>query len=332
MNRVFLAYANAKSLTPKPGESNFLHHLEDEYHQVSSILTKLDDANIIKVKSVPFVTKIDHFTRHLEADYLKDLIVFGFSGHAGPEGANYENKQIRWDGLSRLLTLSNCPDLKFVFLNACHTQYALPHFEDLEIPIIITTDSSVPDESAKKFATVFFQNLASKQTIYNSYEKALDFIKISTKIEGITARNYRDANFVNQGKIISSWLFNFREERFKDWTLEMGKEEPKEINLFNTSYLISELVELQSIFQSGYASPYNCDHLINTLQTIKQSIQDSSIPSVFQYAALEAIETILGHTEELHTIVLRQQSEQNNLIVENIITNLSELIDYLNKT
>ena len=62
--------------------------------------------------------------------------------------------------------------IKLVFLNACATRHHIEILQEAGIPVIIATDRAIPDSTARKFSTVFYDSLVAGNTLGEAFGKA----------------------------------------------------------------------------------------------------------------------------------------------------------------
>ena len=168
---IFSVFANSN-------DHAYLEMLKEEYHALFDILAKLHP-------KVVYISYLDMKRTKLSdslATYKKDLMLFHFGGHADGKGLEFADHKAYKEGVAQLLSLH--PKLKLVFLNACDTYEQVHDFLAKSVPIVLATTYSVEDGRAKRFAEVFYQNIANDYSIQDAFLGAKGEAQLSEKFEG----------------------------------------------------------------------------------------------------------------------------------------------------
>ncbi|WP_149243067.1 hypothetical protein [Dyadobacter sp. 32] len=156
------------------GEGNkFLKTLQDEYDGIN-------DALLGRAANKDFVIVADQISTRRKminaiSSYEKDIILFLFSGHAGPEQLSLTDGEGDSDGIAGLL--GKCKNLGLVILNGCSTVAQVKALLDHGIPVVIATSAPVGDETAAQFSISFFKELSNGKSIRASFEESIDIAK-----------------------------------------------------------------------------------------------------------------------------------------------------------
>ena len=129
MNQDVLLFAFANNHA-KP-----LPTLQKEYEELNQILEDRNYNSNFHTTMFPFAS-VDDFTENI-IKYRKKLFLFHFAGHAGPQKLEYLDINAHVRGISYLL--SQCPNLKLVFLNGFSTIDHVNALLESVIPVIIAT-------------------------------------------------------------------------------------------------------------------------------------------------------------------------------------------------
>lgn len=170
--------------------------------------------------------------------YGKDIRIFHFAGHAGPNRiqTNFRGKSTRYtfvDGLARNIGLFG-KDLKLVFLNGCSTIDQVDSFLDNGIPAVIATRKPVADFYACNFARIFYEKFAGGSTLEDAFTAAKNSFdsnygnfcdRVRKKICEIFLHEKVRANYVPDDDDDSLEIYELytldndpiRREKFADW-------------------------------------------------------------------------------------------------------------------
>lgn len=173
-----------------------------------------------------------HFLHILgKQEVRENLVVLGFSGHAYSDKLIFNDEHARGKIIAKLTQW--CPNLKMVILNGCSTWNHLEHLEQARVPIIISTTNSVGDERAKKFADKFFGELQNGGTIDSCFRWACTTVNAGLDTDEIVFERLEGGSFTRAGRLEretekepAKWMIRYREEYFKNWTLEHGLKDP----------------------------------------------------------------------------------------------------------
>ena len=104
--------------------------------------------------------------------YKDSISLFLYSGHAGRDALLIGDKKANSTGIAHLL--SQCPQLKIVFLNGCSTEGQVKELLERGVPAVIATSAPINDRTATEFSISFFQSLSEgRSTLGEAFEAAL---------------------------------------------------------------------------------------------------------------------------------------------------------------
>lgn len=160
MDILFLAFANDRDnplpalqredetlyglLAPRQAQQHFLIH-RDSYTNLNSITEYLDL-------------------------YKDNIVVFHYSGHAGPGSLQLEGPDAHAVGIAEFL--ARCPRLQLVVLNGCSTAGQVKGLLDKGVPVVISTYAPVEDQKAAEFSIQFYRSLANQDSMEQAFEAA----------------------------------------------------------------------------------------------------------------------------------------------------------------
>lgn len=102
--------------------------------------------------------------------YKRDIVLFHFSGHAGPDHIQLDGEAAHAKGIATLL--GACPRLHIVVLNGCATWRQIALLREHNIPLVIATHRPVEDPKAAAFAIQFYRSLTQRDTAGGAFETA----------------------------------------------------------------------------------------------------------------------------------------------------------------
>jgi len=213
-------------------EDPSLEHLMTERQRVEGVLQELEN-NHIAYRRVfgPVDERFDDLLNLFrDRNSTKDVLVFGFSGHASEDMLAFSDEDARTDSLAALMTKDNFPNLKLVLLNACKTNGAVKYFQDIGVPIIISTNVMVHDEMAMRFASIFFNRVSQSETIEKAFQHAYDEISITNHIKEPRCYCYGDKNRsmdLSDDSPATGWEIAYIDEIYKSWRIDMGGQDPQ---------------------------------------------------------------------------------------------------------
>lgn len=154
------------------GDSDSLGQIPKEYREVKK---GFEQSGFIDSDYDTYTTR-EHITTQIDL-FSANLEFFGYSGHAHPDSLGTVDEETKSKGLSQLLSVEACPNIKVVFLNGCSTAMHVQDLLDNGIPVIIATTATIEDGLAKLFAKKLFEKLHEKKTIGQAFEKAIHHVK-----------------------------------------------------------------------------------------------------------------------------------------------------------
>lgn len=157
MDVLYFAFANSPT-SPLP-------YLSWEIEQLKLILDPLEANGHFKV------IWDENATLGLVKDklynYKDDLVLFHFSGHAGPDELQLLGTTAKSLGIQE--QLEQCKNLKLVFLNGCATVAQVDLLQKLTRALVIATYQKVRDKNAAQFAVDFYKVLSYFDTVENAF-------------------------------------------------------------------------------------------------------------------------------------------------------------------
>jgi hypothetical protein len=331
-DRIFLCYANAEPLE-KGSDAQQIHlkHLKAEYKNVREIFKPLEDNETIRFDSKWGIKNREEIKYQLTDQYCKDLLIFGFSGHASGKNFMFEEEHIRSEGLAKILNQYRCPYLKLVFLNGCLTQKSVSFFEQAEVPIIISTNSFMEDRNATLFASTFFKELVVEaKTLFSAYKSALQIVELDKQISGPSLRCYKKKRSDPLLKQAPSWELAYREEVCLDWKLALGKELPA-IAKSLLEDIVNSLSNLEPYFSLGTATLVHCDKLVSIMQNLDALTKQSETSDLGSYR----IENWVYDTHENLSLYLEASSSDNQWLKDGtgkeIAKGITSIKDYISE-
>lgn len=186
MDILYLAFAN-NNLRP-------LEELKREEKSIKQALAFRQIQNHFIIHQESFAD-VQSMARYIGL-FRERLALFHYSGHAGPDALELDGEEAKARGIVQLL--SQCPNLKVVFLNGCSTYGQVKLLSEAGVPLIIGTRRPVEDVRAGRFAAQLYQGLANNETVGQAFELALGAaLSIDDQLEivrGIRPSELRTAN------------------------------------------------------------------------------------------------------------------------------------------
>ena len=168
---VFLAFANEQE------GQHYLRNLPEESRQLQSILQEAEDRGLCElvVRTNATLDLVDEvFRRHGSR-----VALFHFAGHADADRLLLESASgamaAHAEGLAGYL--GGQGGVKLVFLNGCSTRPQVAELLRKGIDVVVATARPIDDDSARKFAVDFYQQLVAGRTFRDAFEKARDLAK-----------------------------------------------------------------------------------------------------------------------------------------------------------
>lgn len=147
----------------------------DEY--LNSLKTERDEiGNILFEKQSQGYYLFDDDTSTLENlrqklfRYRPQVNILHYAGHANSSQLLFEDQTTYSAGL--LESLKTQKNLKLVFLNGCSTKAQKDKLLEIGVPAVIATSVKVNDDTARKFAIEFYQNLNDGKTLKEAFQIA----------------------------------------------------------------------------------------------------------------------------------------------------------------
>ncbi|WP_083822618.1 CHAT domain-containing protein [Haliscomenobacter hydrossis] len=224
---------------------SYLRNLPVEYQDLVAIFS----AKIQSGQNLELVHRTNSTYRILldllQQQYHQERIVFfHFGGHAGNEGLQVEEDGAGSAKMSPEAIVSALSvhknTLKFVFLNACHTQEIGRALLDAGIPVVIGTSSSVSDQVAIQLAVRFYKGISENLSVQQAWDQA------SLEVQDLKTGQLRKASGVESDEdeeTLLSWVLmdqgNEAAKAALSWTLSQSTADlllglpplPKDISL-----------------------------------------------------------------------------------------------------
>lgn len=213
MDTLFLTFANQ--------QENPLPNLQEEEQAISRLLSPREQQQHFLLHRDSFVS-LDQLPFYLTL-YRDELVLFGFSGHAGRDRLLLTDGQAHTEGLAQML--GQCKRLKLVLLNGCSTEGQVAMLLAAGAPVVIATSAPVSDDKAAYFSTRFFEAMLQQLPIREAFEMAKGAVDM--KYTGVHWLTGRDINFDDTGSSTTAereagvWgLFHqAKSEHILDWKL-----------------------------------------------------------------------------------------------------------------
>lgn len=124
---------------------------------------------------------------------INEMSIFYFAGHANAERIQLEDGPFNVRKLSLFLNRDASPNLRLVFLNACHTHSLVEELLASGVPLIIASKKAVDDKIALMVADYFWELLLTLKIgeDLGSIIKALDRFMQLLEIEGVNGIRVR---------------------------------------------------------------------------------------------------------------------------------------------
>lgn len=158
MDILYFAFAN------DPNQP--LDELKREDIEINRILEPLAAKGSFKIVRDSFAT-LDMVADKLSL-YKNDLVLFHFSGHAGPNSIQLDGALAQSKGIAAFLAM--CPRLKLVVLNGCATFNQVKLLHEHKVPAVIATHRPVQDALAAVFAIQFYRSLAQLDHLNSAFD------------------------------------------------------------------------------------------------------------------------------------------------------------------
>ena len=156
-------------------------------------------------------------------DYIDQITIFHFSGHAGTGEINTQDGLTYIEGISRQILESlhdsqnRLSKLVLVFLNGCCTATMQQQLLDAGVPIVIGSSKPVDDAEAADFSINFYNSLIGNKSIKEAFESAVTSLQITNNKAVIC----RGSGFENAPQDAPLWGYfvNDAHKSLLDWKL-----------------------------------------------------------------------------------------------------------------
>ena len=215
---IFLTFANDH-------QGRFLEALRPEQDGINVHLAKFQQEGGIVYH--PGSSEPDKILAGLN-QFTGQLCVFHFSGHSDGVGLQFESLQgdsIQFHGanIGSILKQEAQSNLKLVFLNACLTDGLIETLQEIGVPAIIATASTISDAKAQTFSIAFYRSLASGNSLKTAFEQAKAIIEPDDATERIFSLRGFERNDPSTQEF--PWGLHVLNEGILDWKLPKYKEE-----------------------------------------------------------------------------------------------------------
>jgi DNA-binding NarL/FixJ family response regulator len=171
---ILLAFANAYE------GGQYLPSIPNEQRQIRAGLAKAVNTGRCEVALEPNASLQD--VVKVLRTYRDRVAIFHYGGHSGRDQLLLESESgmseaAYAEGLAALLAQQQ--GLKLVFLNGCGNQEHVEGLLKAGVPAVIATSAAIDDKIACRFATSFYESLASDAGIQQAFEEATAEIKAS---------------------------------------------------------------------------------------------------------------------------------------------------------
>ncbi len=187
---IFLTFANDPDA--------HLGLLKEESRRLYGALEELDRKEYLKLIREESAQVKDIFAAFTKN---KDRIaIYHYAGHAAGTKLELEAGSGNADGLAKLM--GEQEGLQLVFLNGCSTKGQVQGLLDAGVPAVIATAVPIEDRKAMEFSQQFYEALANRRTIEQSFKMAQAYLetKYSKSVEVVM----RDASWVGASDLDSS--------------------------------------------------------------------------------------------------------------------------------
>ncbi|MEM7375113.1 MAG: CHAT domain-containing protein [Bacteroidota bacterium] len=157
-------------------------------------------------------------TPHVVADVFEDrkgqIKIFHYAGHANSKTLKLKGDDVRAEGLKKYME-----GVELVVLNGCATRGQVAEYMEIDsVKAVIATRVEVDDDQACKFADRFYKKLIKeKQTLYDAYASAIDFIGLSNPQDSAFSFIRSAEELEEEGVAWELWV---KHATAKSWSLE----------------------------------------------------------------------------------------------------------------
>lgn len=216
---IYLTFAN--------DPDDHLDLLKEESRRLYGALEELDRKEYLKLKreeSTQIKDIFDLFTKNKD-----QVAIFHYAGHANGTRLDLEKGHGNAGGLAKLL--GEQQGLQLVFLNGCSTYDQVKRLLEAGVPAVIATDVPIEDRKAMEFAEQFYESLANRRTIEQSFKMAEAYLdtKYSKSVEIVTQNDgwIIDLEEGENDKMYIPWGLYVQEDRRSEilnWKLPFFRE------------------------------------------------------------------------------------------------------------
>ncbi|UFH53250.1 tetratricopeptide repeat protein [Spirosoma sp. KNUC1025] len=185
-------------------ETPHLAMLEQEQDTIQLAWESATDQpqNPVQVKYVARgrgLSKQDQIIQDIK-NYGNRIVLFQFSGHAGPNVLQLGDGVGSSDGIASLLQ-AYAPNLKVVVLNGCSTYGQVDLLFEKGIRTVVATSAPVKDTYATQFAISFHQTLCAGKSIQEAYRDAILALRIKQLAPGYVREAVTTRSMLNTSGI-----------------------------------------------------------------------------------------------------------------------------------
>ncbi|MEL6589453.1 MAG: CHAT domain-containing protein [Bacteroidota bacterium] len=163
---ILLAFANDR-------EGQFLRNLAGEQQAISQALREAEKQGRCEILVLPNAS-LEDIIRTFKEERDR-IVIFHYGGHADGNALHLSSQaggEAIIDGESFADFLGHQDSLELVFLNGCATLAQKDHLLRAGVKRVILTDQAINDQSARQFATHFYQSLSTGASLTKSFEEA----------------------------------------------------------------------------------------------------------------------------------------------------------------
>lgn len=154
-------------------------------------------------------------------NYLTDLSIFHFSGHAGMSEIALEDGSAFIKGLAaqiaRALSEKPMPRLVLVFLNGCSTGFMTDALLNAGVPVVIGTSAPVNDSKAADFSIAFYTELLKGRSLLESFDRAVDILH--TTAPGIDIQRGIQPADIDENAPLWGIFYKEDKKNLQDWRI-----------------------------------------------------------------------------------------------------------------
>ena len=223
---ILLAFANEQE-----DGARYLRKLPKEANALRNIFDKATVDGLCQMVILTNATLSDIVQTLQDPRYRDRIAIFHYGGHANSYELMLESTKagesggIYGKGLMRLL--GNQRELKFVFLNGCHSENHSRELLQNGVPAVIGTARAIDDDVATDLAIRFYQGLTAGIYLSRAWKEAVATIIAKYGMDDFDVyyhsddENTRGAGFMGQSNEQFPWKLDYRPgyEALKAWNL-----------------------------------------------------------------------------------------------------------------